>query len=250
MFVVDLMHEFELGVWKAIFTHLLRLLYAQGGNGISKLNERYFKLVIFNYNYHLYTYIGIEISQHSVAIQSANLLKMFLGCQNSLLEILKIYFRYISGFYLHFLYVNGFIVFDSCFRWIVWTPQQCDHHGPIIWACHVARSCKASSSYWIHGHCSGKLYNSTGYCAAEIPVNYMCRIWDPRFTKRRSSSRTTEGSQGEGETTNAFKGKGKGEKEREREEINTADVQFLMLQTTLTGGLRKDYPAPWNVWWL
>ena len=98
MFVVDLMHEFELGVWKAIFTHLLQLLYAQGGNGISKLNERYFKLVIFNYNYHLYTYIGIEISQHSVAIQSANLLKMFLGCQNSLLEILKIYFRYIPGF--------------------------------------------------------------------------------------------------------------------------------------------------------
>ena len=44
------MHEFELGVWKAVFTHLLRLLYAQGGNGIIKLNERYFKLVIFYYN--------------------------------------------------------------------------------------------------------------------------------------------------------------------------------------------------------
>ena len=41
MFVVDLLHEFELGVWKALFTHLLRLLYAQGGNGIQKLNERY-----------------------------------------------------------------------------------------------------------------------------------------------------------------------------------------------------------------
>jgi hypothetical protein len=43
MFVVDLLHEFELGVWKAIFAHLLRLLYAQGGNGIQKLNERYLK---------------------------------------------------------------------------------------------------------------------------------------------------------------------------------------------------------------
>jgi hypothetical protein len=40
MFVVDLMHEFELGVWKAVFTHLLRILYAQGGDGIQKLNER------------------------------------------------------------------------------------------------------------------------------------------------------------------------------------------------------------------
>lgn len=36
------MHEFELGVWKAIFTHLLRILYAQGGDGIQILNKRFF----------------------------------------------------------------------------------------------------------------------------------------------------------------------------------------------------------------
>ena len=40
MFVVDLLHEFELGVWKATFTHLLRILYAQGGDGIQTLNKR------------------------------------------------------------------------------------------------------------------------------------------------------------------------------------------------------------------
>jgi hypothetical protein len=40
LFVVDLLHEFELGVWKAIFTHLLRILYAQGGGVIQKLNKR------------------------------------------------------------------------------------------------------------------------------------------------------------------------------------------------------------------
>lgn len=28
MFVVDLMHEFELGVWKATFIHILRVLNA------------------------------------------------------------------------------------------------------------------------------------------------------------------------------------------------------------------------------
>jgi hypothetical protein len=39
LFVVDLLHEFELGVWKAIFTHLLRILYAQGGGAIQKLNK-------------------------------------------------------------------------------------------------------------------------------------------------------------------------------------------------------------------
>jgi hypothetical protein len=36
MLVVDLMHEFELGVWKTIFTHLIRLLYA-AGNGTDRL---------------------------------------------------------------------------------------------------------------------------------------------------------------------------------------------------------------------
>ena len=30
MLVVDLLHEFELGVWKALFTHLIRILYAAG----------------------------------------------------------------------------------------------------------------------------------------------------------------------------------------------------------------------------
>lgn len=40
MFVVDLMHEFELGVWKAVLTHLIRILIAEGGNKILLLNER------------------------------------------------------------------------------------------------------------------------------------------------------------------------------------------------------------------
>jgi hypothetical protein len=30
MLVVDLLHEFELGVWKALFSHLIRLLHAAG----------------------------------------------------------------------------------------------------------------------------------------------------------------------------------------------------------------------------
>ena len=41
MFTVDLLHEFELGVWKAIFTHLLRILYAHGNGKIQELNKRY-----------------------------------------------------------------------------------------------------------------------------------------------------------------------------------------------------------------
>ena len=41
MFVVDLLHEFELGVWKAVFTHLMRILYAAGGTIVQQLNYRY-----------------------------------------------------------------------------------------------------------------------------------------------------------------------------------------------------------------
>ena len=40
MLVPDLLHEFELGVWKAIFRHLLRILYAYGGSAILDLNIR------------------------------------------------------------------------------------------------------------------------------------------------------------------------------------------------------------------
>lgn len=41
MFVPDLLHEFELGVWKAIFKHLIRILYARGDDSIQMLNDRY-----------------------------------------------------------------------------------------------------------------------------------------------------------------------------------------------------------------
>ncbi|KIM60200.1 hypothetical protein SCLCIDRAFT_26719 [Scleroderma citrinum Foug A] len=37
-FVLDLLHEFELGVWKAVFTHLLQILYAHGEDAIATLN--------------------------------------------------------------------------------------------------------------------------------------------------------------------------------------------------------------------
>jgi len=40
MFIIDLLHEFEIGVWKAKFTHLMRILYAAGGNSVQKLNMR------------------------------------------------------------------------------------------------------------------------------------------------------------------------------------------------------------------
>jgi hypothetical protein len=42
--VVDLMHEFELGVWKTLFTHLIQILHAasnRSGALADELNARY-----------------------------------------------------------------------------------------------------------------------------------------------------------------------------------------------------------------
>ena len=40
---MDLLHEFELGVWKSLFTHLICILYAaaSGGQLVTMLDERY-----------------------------------------------------------------------------------------------------------------------------------------------------------------------------------------------------------------
>jgi hypothetical protein len=43
MLVIDMMHECKLGTWKALFTHLVRLLYALPGGMqlVTTLDERY-----------------------------------------------------------------------------------------------------------------------------------------------------------------------------------------------------------------
>ncbi|KAG2069591.1 hypothetical protein BDR04DRAFT_1128772 [Suillus decipiens] len=49
MFVVDFMHECKLGTWKALFTHLLRLLHAlpQGSQLIMTLDSRFCQVPVF-----------------------------------------------------------------------------------------------------------------------------------------------------------------------------------------------------------
>jgi len=40
MLVIDLMHEFELGVWKALWMHLVRILQALGDEVVKALRAR------------------------------------------------------------------------------------------------------------------------------------------------------------------------------------------------------------------
>jgi hypothetical protein len=35
------MHEFELGVWKALLTHLIRILHSLGADTVQEFNHRY-----------------------------------------------------------------------------------------------------------------------------------------------------------------------------------------------------------------
>jgi len=41
MFLVDIMHEFELGVWRALFIHLLRILDSVSPTLLNELDHRY-----------------------------------------------------------------------------------------------------------------------------------------------------------------------------------------------------------------
>ncbi|KAJ3887325.1 hypothetical protein GG344DRAFT_80858, partial [Lentinula edodes] len=50
MLVVDLMHEFELGVWKALFSHLIRILYAVGQQYVEELNHRFRQMPTFGFD--------------------------------------------------------------------------------------------------------------------------------------------------------------------------------------------------------
>ncbi|KAJ3573756.1 hypothetical protein NP233_g2220 [Leucocoprinus birnbaumii] len=47
MFTVDLLHEIELGTWKSLFSHLIRILYSAGENLVSTLDERYRLVPVF-----------------------------------------------------------------------------------------------------------------------------------------------------------------------------------------------------------
>jgi hypothetical protein len=41
MLVPDLLHEIELGVFKMVFAHLIRILYAHNAAAVVELNRRY-----------------------------------------------------------------------------------------------------------------------------------------------------------------------------------------------------------------
>jgi hypothetical protein len=46
MLLVDLLHEFVLGVWKALFIHLLRMLVSYNKALVNELDRRYVSMLL------------------------------------------------------------------------------------------------------------------------------------------------------------------------------------------------------------
>jgi len=67
MLVVDFMHECELGTWKALFTHLIRMLYALPGGSqlVATLDSRWAWFIQVSYLSN-YSIIGFVRFRHSV----------------------------------------------------------------------------------------------------------------------------------------------------------------------------------------
>ncbi len=75
LFVIDLMHEFELSVFKALFIHLIWICYAIGAHVVQILNERYdFAIMLLSYQL---TFMQIP---PSTKIQMLYNLQVYEGC--------------------------------------------------------------------------------------------------------------------------------------------------------------------------
>ncbi|KAJ7580851.1 hypothetical protein C8J56DRAFT_1057826 [Mycena floridula] len=48
MFPTDILHDLEIGWWKDIFVHLIRILYAYSKESVAKLDERYHQIPTFS----------------------------------------------------------------------------------------------------------------------------------------------------------------------------------------------------------
>lgn len=59
MLVVDLMHKFELGVWKATFTHLLHMLESMKGGKLCELDQRYVFYTLLSWPFNCSPYLQI-----------------------------------------------------------------------------------------------------------------------------------------------------------------------------------------------
>ena len=118
MFAPDLMHEFELGVWKALFTHILRLLVALGNDSLQEFDSRYFFTLSNHYSLNNpINYFALDSARFLLldVILSDVSVSMYPPRHGSQHEIMRICFRYIVLFYIFIgLILTSMLVYHSC----------------------------------------------------------------------------------------------------------------------------------------
>ena len=74
MLVVDLLHKFELGVWKALFTHLIRILHAAAPHGslVAKLDRRYVSCTVSYQDLISFSVTTNQVSSHAKILLKHN----------------------------------------------------------------------------------------------------------------------------------------------------------------------------------
>ncbi|KAJ3541577.1 hypothetical protein NM688_g6065 [Phlebia brevispora] len=87
LFKPDLMHGFELGVWKTLFTHILRLLQYYGGASLTTLNERFRNVPTFGRG--TIRRFGSNVSEMKqfAARNYENVLQCIIPCLEGLLPV-------------------------------------------------------------------------------------------------------------------------------------------------------------------
>jgi hypothetical protein len=95
MLVVDMLHKFELGVWKAIFTHLMCIIHAARGAAVQELNWRYVFDLLANISHTQCSATDTIMCQCLGEAQSDVSTRMLLQWSTLQPEILKICCRWV-----------------------------------------------------------------------------------------------------------------------------------------------------------
>lgn len=146
--VVDLMHEFKLGVLKSVLKHLIRILYAIDRNLVSTLNER---LVFLTH----YSCILILITENIIAdflqyhhlglVESAVFRRTWRRWDSESLDILKTCYRCVV-LYWPLMGLNNAVLDPSLWRLVPW-EAWCPHQNTSVSSFWMACPCKTSNAF-------------------------------------------------------------------------------------------------------
>ena len=174
MVMLDLLHKFELGVWKAVFTHLMCILHAVGGGALSTLNQQ---CVLFfsDISHNPDGKIDITKCLPLDETQFGNSATMLWRWKNLLPVTLKICFRYVAQYHevRYSPSCSLYLVCPCCFwRPTMWTRWQ-DCVRPLIWACDMAWHCQAATSHRVNTSWAGHINDKAGACSSPLQINHM-----------------------------------------------------------------------------